>query len=202
MNGVITILISNTANKQAKKKNTFHFLFVEMLHKFKNEKISKKRAMMHIWIVSKTRLKRSNRRPVQREKQGISHSSFAPFSFTQQNRYERNKHFVEWFEKAELFSCQLLRKKDTEPVFTVFRLRTTPFLFSLVPLFLLIYCFPFHSKNNAIYQEEWMLFQSVMKRKYFTKKEAEFPHLEQDYVFFFFLYYQAHFFSFLSHIHR
>ena len=44
--------------------------------------------------------------------------------------------------------------------------------------------FPFfHSENDTMHQEEWMLFQSVMKRKYFTKKEAEFPQLEQDYVF-------------------
>ena len=105
------------------------------------------------------------------------------------------------WESKELFSHQLLWKKDTESVFTVFWLRTTPFLLSLVPLFLLIYCFPIsHSKNNAIHQEEWMLFQSVMKRKYSTEKEAEFPQLEQDYVFSFFLHYQKHFFSLSFHI--
>ena len=38
MTGIITILIPNTANKQAKKKKKhFSLLFVEMLRKFTND---------------------------------------------------------------------------------------------------------------------------------------------------------------------
>ena len=61
------------------------------------------------------------------------------------------------WESKELFSHQLLRKKDTESVFTVFWLRTTPFLLSLVPLFLLIYCFHFFTVKmiQRIKRSEW-----------------------------------------------
>ena len=145
MNDILTILISNTANKQAKKKKKyFSLLFVEMLHKFTNDRISKKMIMMHIWIGFKTKLKRDNRNPVQRGKTRNFSFLFYSFSFTQQNQYERNKQSMQWFEKTKShFSHQLLWKKDTESVFTVFWLRTAPFLLFFVPLFLLDYCLPF-----------------------------------------------------------
>ena len=126
-----------------KKKKCFSLLFVEMLHKFTNDRISKKMAMTHIWIAFKTKLKMDNRRPVQEGKQGISHSSFAPFLHSTKSIWKKQTFHEAIWESKELFPHRLLWKKDTESVFTVFWLRTTPFLLSLAPLFLLIYCFPF-----------------------------------------------------------
>ena len=75
------------------------------------------------------------------------------------------------WESKELFSHQLLWKKDTKSVFTVFRLRTTPFLLSLVPLFLLIYCFHFFTvkmiqciKRSECFSKVWWR-ESISQRK-------------------------------------
>ena len=120
---------------QTKINLSFHFLFSEMLHKFTNDRISKKMAMMHIWIGFKTKLKRNNRRPAQREKQGISHSSFVPFC-TQQNRYERSEHFMKQFEKAKIyFLISYSERKTQNPFSPYFDWEQHHFFFLLFPYF-------------------------------------------------------------------
>ena len=90
---------------------------------------------MHIWIVFKTKLKRNNRRPAQRENKEFLIPLLLLFC-TQQNRYERNKHFVEWFEKAKsyfLISCS--ERKTQNPFSLYFDWEQHHFFFLLFPYF-------------------------------------------------------------------
>ena len=110
-------LFQTQQTNMPKKKKCFSLLFVEMLHKFTNDRISKKMTMMHIWIGFKTKLKRNNRRPVQRENNKFLIPLLLLFC-TQQNRYERNKHFIEWFEKAKSYFLISYSERKTQNPFS------------------------------------------------------------------------------------
>ena len=124
-----------------KKKKYFSLLFVEMLHKFSNDGISKKMAMIHIWTAFNTKLKSTTEDLFKGKTRNFSFL-FCSLHSTKSIWKKQTLHEASW-ENKELFPRQLPWKKDAESVFTVFWLRTTPFLLSLDFFFLLIYCFHF-----------------------------------------------------------
>ena len=153
-----------------KPKKYFSLLFVETLHKFTNDRISKKIIMMHIWIVFKTKLKGQQKTCSGGKTRNFSFL-FCSFLHSTKSIWKKQTHHGTIWESKEAFPHQLLWMKDTESVFTVFRLRTTPFLLSLVPLFLLIYCFPFFTmkimqciKRSECFSILWWR-ESISQRK-------------------------------------
>ena len=194
-------LFQTQQTNMPKKKKCFSLLFVEMLHKFTNDRISEKMTMMHIWIGFKTKLKRTTEDLFKGKTRNFSFL-FCPFSSLNKiDTKETNTSWNDLRKQRDIFSSVTLKEGHRIRFHSILIENNTisSFSCSFISSNLL---FPlFHSENDTMHQEEWMLFQTVMKRKYFTKKEAEFPYLERIRYFLLSSLLNTLFFSFLLHIH-